>query len=898
MMSAPDYTDTAPNGTHPNGDWHVPADFLNQELAQIDRYREAIGVTDKATTDTVIGLAISGGGIRSAIFSLGVMQAMACKGVLRRFDYLSTVSGGSYIGAFYGSLFVSDVARRGENPTDAQMVATAQAAQLKFASSIKANPRSLDYLRDNCDYLTPNGTTDLLQSLAFSVRNWFALQYVIGTALVAVLLPVALIAWKMTKQVTQWPQHLSPLVLVSLFIATLGISPLSRAYWLTQNKGRRADRGVRNLPFVTLLLVLGMGLFLIGEYRHQATLASLNGDTLLWLFGWWLAAGSMLAFMTYEWVHCSVYLHWPPTGDGGPQAKGLAQFLKSLLAGGAERNSRAVFERIRNRLTNGYTAAIRPLRFGFAPLLLLTLALAFVDSAGSAVSAWVLQTQFLSGLGKGVVSIITFVGANGALVSLIRTFALRPATPAARGKDASSPYPPLSVVASVAAVLVTLLTLVFWSAAVHVMLNELAQRSGHSLLYRYFVALWVFFIAIAVIDGFCIQFLNMSSYQRLYSVRLTRTFLGATNPYRLAQADRRNLTELMPGDNIAMRNYFAPGMRAPVHIINATINKTVDWDSSLVQRHARGLPLGVGPAGMTIGQRFGTLECDWGNSNDASTAVKYCGMAGDYSVESLTLGDWVSISGAAVSTGLGQITRPAYSILLGVANVRLGYWWDTRSPTADGTPAAIPVAPRKQLLDCGRGAQLFGTQASLLDELLGRFDGPRARRWYLTDGGHYENTGAYELIRRGLRYIVVLDNGCDPDEHFGDIANLIEHVRVDFGIDIVEAIASEPPPLPLLEKQDQEQKQAGAIARSFAQFAQSRNCCAIQLTVKYPGSGGYGNLFVIKPRLIDSVPFDLKVYKQGQRSSFPQETTADQFFDTVQWEAHRALGFHIGATVF
>ena len=46
------------------------------------------------------GLAFSGGGIRSATFNLGVIQALARKGLLSKFDYLSTVSGGGYIGAW------------------------------------------------------------------------------------------------------------------------------------------------------------------------------------------------------------------------------------------------------------------------------------------------------------------------------------------------------------------------------------------------------------------------------------------------------------------------------------------------------------------------------------------------------------------------------------------------------------------------------------------------------------------------------------------------------------------------------------------------------------------------------------------------------------------------------
>src|SRR5258707_1168823 len=49
------------------------------------------------------GLALSGGGIRSATFNLGVLQALARAKVLRNFDFLSTVSGGGYVGGFFGA---------------------------------------------------------------------------------------------------------------------------------------------------------------------------------------------------------------------------------------------------------------------------------------------------------------------------------------------------------------------------------------------------------------------------------------------------------------------------------------------------------------------------------------------------------------------------------------------------------------------------------------------------------------------------------------------------------------------------------------------------------------------------------------------------------------------------
>ena len=97
-------------------------DWVGEENARIARRREALGVAppgvakDEGGKPGAWGLALSGGGIRSATFSLGVLQALAQAELddgkgrktawLRLFDYLSTVSGGGYLGAFFASLFL------------------------------------------------------------------------------------------------------------------------------------------------------------------------------------------------------------------------------------------------------------------------------------------------------------------------------------------------------------------------------------------------------------------------------------------------------------------------------------------------------------------------------------------------------------------------------------------------------------------------------------------------------------------------------------------------------------------------------------------------------------------------------------------------------------------------
>src|SRR5262249_2290643 len=76
-------------------------DAFQEELQQVNRRR---GASPDDESD-LAGLAFSGGGIRSATFNLGVIQALSRLGLLSRFDYLSTISGGGFIGGWL-SLYI------------------------------------------------------------------------------------------------------------------------------------------------------------------------------------------------------------------------------------------------------------------------------------------------------------------------------------------------------------------------------------------------------------------------------------------------------------------------------------------------------------------------------------------------------------------------------------------------------------------------------------------------------------------------------------------------------------------------------------------------------------------------------------------------------------------------
>ena len=163
----------------------------DQEQPRLRDRRKALGL--EATGPGYWGLALSGGGIRSATFALGVLQALAkapapgaktaessLQTLLARFDYLSTVSGGGYIGSFFCSLFHPRRLRR--EATDAKTAAVDAYEVLRYEppgrmrvsdtfETEHIGKAPLAWLRDNGRYLAPTGGGDLLHMIALTIRD-------------------------------------------------------------------------------------------------------------------------------------------------------------------------------------------------------------------------------------------------------------------------------------------------------------------------------------------------------------------------------------------------------------------------------------------------------------------------------------------------------------------------------------------------------------------------------------------------------------------------------------------------------------------------------------------------------------------------------------------------------
>lgn len=279
----------------------------------------------------------------------------------------------------------------------------------------------------------------------------------------------------------------------------------------------------------------------------------------------------------------------------------------------------------------------------------------------------------------------------------------------------------------------------------------------------------------------------------------------------------------------------------------------------------------------------------------------FSGYRGWPEVEQLPVGAWVGISGAAVGTGMGYKTSLSLSFLTGFFNVRLGYWWDSYiRPRNRGTAAQ---SGRLSALARGLG-WLFPVQAYLLQEWMARFHGPGRRLWNLSDGGHVENTGAYELVRRRLPLIIALDNGEDSNWRFEDVGNLVRKIRVDLGAHLVFVESKDP----ILEAPPWIQDMlTGAKLVPFRDLQPakaerpdqrvSQGYAALARITFDEGKDDESWLVLVKPTLLGTEPVDLLEYR-NRNEAFPQESTADQFFDEAQWESYRRLGQCAGESLF
>jgi hypothetical protein len=360
---------------------------------------------------------------------------------------------------------------------------------------------------------------------------------------------------------------------------------------------------------------------------------------------------------------------------------------------------------------------------------------------------------------------------------------------------------------------------------------------------------WIALLLATVLVGCVIAFgwltdPNLISLHGFYKARISRAYLGASN------TGRRNeeVTDAVPGDDIPLKEIWNHDVGGPYHLINTALNLVGGSDLATSQRLAENFVM----SRYHCGSARAGYRC-----------------TGEFMSGEMSLATAVAVSGAAVSPEMGSKTpSAALSLLLSLFNVRLGFW----APTPSG----------KRWYE--KHARLWPFY--LLRETLAN-TGNIGTYCYLTDGGHFDNTGLYALVERGCREIIVCDCGADPIPNFEDIGTAVRRCRIDFGAEITLTI-DKFVTLPTAQGIGSVQVAEGRIKY------QPEHLRLIGLD---PQTEQDGCIIWVKPTVTASSAADVRQYRRAH-NDFPQQSTAEQWYDESQFESYRRLGYESGlATV-
>lgn len=844
------------------------ADVLEEEMLHLYP-EEAADPTDPAQTEAQrlkqifarlhesprgrTALCFSGGGIRSASFGLGVLQRLAKCGALADFDFLSTVSGGGYLGAWLSAWIRREgretvFAKLGQQPTDSPL--QPEWAPIKFLRAYS------NYLAPRLGFLSADTWALIATFLRNMLLNWMVL---IPPLLAALMIPRFFLAALFSQppaQAESWA-----------WICAMLLQAFSIGY-AAHDMPSAGNARLSETRFVLFRLVP----LIVGAYAA----------VLAWAWRYNLA-GTPLA--PPAWGETFIFLLVPAFVGGfigwaigrwrrpkaGPAARptitsGLLRALANLVGGVAgvwlvRTLTDAWFREPTHGLVGYHLAA-----FG-APLLLALFLLVNFLVAGLAgrvtddedrewwgrSSGWML----LSILALAVQGVVVFWGpygvqlfqkwvqspqaASGALAALT---AISGAWSALHGFSHTEPAKGASTRTSWKLTAGAITFILLFDLLLAYSTQAFAGDYSSFVLFskgQFYLdpvhgwTPWLCLVipALAGVVMSALINVNRFSLHTMYRDRLIRTFLGASHTARKPHP----FTGFDPDDNLKMSDL--PATR-PLHIVNVALNLVSPSDLAWQERKAQSFTLSRLHAGAKgLGYQ---------------PVTTYGGE--------VTLGTAVTISGAAANPNMGYHSSPLVSLLMTLFNVRLGWWLPNPGPR--GAACWSNAAPR------------FAA-GPLFSEAFGRTDS-RYPWVNLSDGGHFENLGLYEMVLRRCRSVVVVDGGQDGSYVFEDLGNAVRKVRIDFGIQIdidVKQLVGDP-------------ATPGTL-----------HYCALG-TIRYSTIDGPrapdGRLVYLKPVITSTEPMDVRNYRSAN-PAFPHESTGDQFFSESQLESYRMLGWHAAGAV-
>ena len=844
-----------------------------------DPDRRLLALNRAALEQEHSALCLSGGGIRSASFAVGVLQGLARGGVLDRFDYLSTVSGGGFAGAW-----ISGWIHRSKHPPTpdaagvAESVAAAEALHQLKAGGVqpgRVEPWPLSNLRNYTRYMSPQAgmfSADFWGLIATVGRNlllnWIVLLPLLVAAMLVPRFQFALIHVIESDQsapalrVALTPGQLRALLFESARFWTPVAASLSYAVafaYIAANLPSYGNRGGTQRQFLMWCLVpLCLGTLALNDF---------------WAM-WDLQIGKPLFIASGAVVHALVWIIGGLVTGSRPFRP--RTWMSALAAGafGAVAYELIVFGLFNyDDLSKSYVTTAFPLVMSA----LLLQAVVFVGLAGkemttgdlewwSRAGAWILITTIswfavclvtfggplavrqlmawspvaLKGLGGltvilgGLTSWLAQPTIGNRRPSPIRTAALAMAAPAfvlfvmvAMALFNEEALQQLAVAGDRTAFMAPFQS---WPICRPEQVVNYAQNRCHpaDAGLAETATLFIAFLGLGLLASRFVP-ANKFSLHTMYRNRVARAFLGSS---RIAR--RPNLfTGFDPDDDIELAKLA--GQR-PFHVVNATLNTRTDLQLGRQERHA--MPFTFTP--MHAGSVY------LGYRPAAGFAYEHIRQRG------ITLGTAATISGAAASPVMGEYTTPSLAFILTLFNARLGVWLG--NPGTSGAATWRSSDPKAGIGPIVR--EMLGLTTDINPYI------------YLSDGGHFDNLGLWEMIHRRCKFIVVVDASCDPAYSYSDLANAIRQVRIDHGVRIELAPVTMGEPSPLATPPH-----------------------VLAGTIRYDDAGSTGTIIYIKPSLTGDEQVDVLNY-QRVHPAFPHESTAEQWFTEAQFESYRMLGLH------
>lgn len=915
-------------------------------------------------------ICFSGGGIRSASFGLGVLTGLAelsvdgvspdNEGVLKEIDYVSTVSGGGYLGSWFTGWIHRHPGRLAGVLSD-----------LTHYRLTSADPEApaVRHLRDYTSYLAPKSgllSPDLWTLAAIVLRNlllnWAILVPTFAALLLLPILNSFLLSWA-GRGLTPNCLLIVAAVLAFLSLLTIGLN-------LPGNfKRQPKNKVLTNYAFIGLPLLVLSAWCLSAGFLGAYSIAE-KFDTYSSLWRLCLMAAIAHAGLLVARVLVSKFQEGAATSKLSPSGT-ATQLGKQLLAClGASVFAGWLFWLLANHggallLHDPQLKDIRLFTGVAVPIVLGVFALTGVLVNGlsakfdleedrewwSRAAAFVLMATVLWPLAhllvlfnkeiseaatfvffgkvKGTTSIPALAGIIGAIASWA---GFTPATASTHAKVDSDKLTATGKRLTKRDLLLPVLGTTFF-----IVLGIALAQANNALIrwigktpYPAELRLWAVLaefaaaFLLALIMNWCVS-VNTFSLHGMYRSRLVRSYLGASNNKRRPNP----FTNFDVSDNLALAKVLEPEgqdskksetpsappeatkteaakaeadkpqpIDVPLHIINMALNVVAGKKLAWQQRKAESFTASA-------------LHC-------GSFRVGYRPTAQYAGTEGITLGTAMAISGAAASPNMGYHSSPVLSLVMTFFNARLGWWLPNPGP--NGKSVWGDASPRFSL-------------APLLNEALGKTTDEN--KWvYLSDGGHFENLGLYEMVMRRCKRIIVVDGGCDLDFKLEDLGNAVRKIQIDLGVPITfdPAVALDRGPvqknshrfigkiryshcdltqaqLNRLRELEQIQPLGDAELKEYGELSRNQNRSTEQERRYQELNGRRGRkvdeekeyknlvsadgiLVYIKASLNGNEPADVTQYYKSH-DAFPHESTANQFFNESQFQSYVRLGMHV-----